>query len=513
MHMPVQLVNGESEMIGKFGLRYVIAASLIVAALNAAAYDSGSSGADGAFNPTVSQTVQLPPNGLFNYTSVNIPAGVTITYKKNAANTPVTILASGDVSIAGIINVSATTVAGDVGMPGVGGPGGFDGGRGGSVSGDVLTWVSGNTGPNAGRGGIGPGGGTPAKVIKPPPFAPSSIALGPGGGGAYGTAPEPVGSAACSATPGRVYGNLSLLPLVGGSGGGGGAAGVIQSGSGGGGGGGAILIAASGTLDVTGSILANGGVPVVSTASGRGSQGGGGSGGAIRLISSTITGNGTLSAMGGTFAGENSYMGSSAPYYTCTNGSYNSESRYGGAGRIRIEAEVLSRTQPTTPPFSTDLPGPTFVPGGTPTLAIANIGGMPVPTTPTGTADIVLPSGTNPVTVTFLTKGVTVGSTITLTLSPPIGPALTATSSPTTGTVDSATSSVSVDIPPGSSTLQASVTYTVLASAGDAMSIYAEGEHVEKIRLSSTLGGPSTATLITKSGREFAVPAKALAQL
>jgi hypothetical protein len=138
---------------------------------------------------------------------------------------------------------------------------------------------------------------------------------------------------------------------------------------------------------------------------------------------------------------------------------------------------------------------------------------MPVPAVPTGTADVVLPATSNPVMVTFVTKGVTVGSTVTLTLSPPIGPPVTASSSPTIGTIDNATSSVSLSIPPGSSILQASVTYTILASAGDAMSVYAEGEHVEKIRLSSTLGGSSTATLITKSGREFAVPEKAIAQL
>jgi hypothetical protein len=502
-------------MIKKSGCKCALAASLILAAFDAAAYESGSTGADGAFNPTVTQTVQLPPNGLFNYTSVNIPAGVTITYKKNAANTPVTILASGDVSIAGTINVSATTITGDPAMPGVGGPGGFDGGRGGSVSGDALGWINGSQSANVGRAGLGPGRGLPARVVKPSPWS-SYGALGPGSGAAYGTAPPPAGSSACGVAPGQPYGNLGLLPLVGGSGGGGGAGGISQSGSGGGGGGGAILIAASGTLDISGAILANGGIPVKSTSSGRGSQGGGGSGGAIRLIASTITGNGNLSAVGGSFVGETvgfngTSAGSSYNYYVCSDSANNSQN--GGAGRIRIEAEVLSRTQPTNPPYTTDLPGPTFVPGGTPTLEIVNIGGMPVPAVPTGTADVVLPATSNPVMVTFVTKGVTVGSTVTLTLSPPIGPPVTASSSPTIGTIDNATSSVSLSIPPGSSILQASVTYTILASAGDAMSVYAEGEHVEKIRLSSTLGGSSTATLITKSGREFAVPEKAIAQL
>ena len=69
----------------------------------ALAFNSGSTGADGAFNPTVSQQIDLPASGVFNYTSVNIPAGVTISYKKNAANSPVVILATGDVNIAGTL--------------------------------------------------------------------------------------------------------------------------------------------------------------------------------------------------------------------------------------------------------------------------------------------------------------------------------------------------------------------------------------------------------------------------
>ncbi len=60
----------------------------------ASAFNSGSSGADGAFNPTVNATVQVPPSGIFNYTSVLIPVGVTVTYRRNTTNTPVVILAA-----------------------------------------------------------------------------------------------------------------------------------------------------------------------------------------------------------------------------------------------------------------------------------------------------------------------------------------------------------------------------------------------------------------------------------
>ena len=122
------------------------------------AFNSGSTGADGAFNPTVNTELPLPPGGIFNFTTVNIPSGVTVTFKKNTTNTPVVILASGDVTIAGAINVSAisnsTNVGaagdgnlGDDGIPGKGGPGGYDGGVGGAV-------------PNGmGGSGLGPGGG------------------------------------------------------------------------------------------------------------------------------------------------------------------------------------------------------------------------------------------------------------------------------------------------------------------------------------------------------------------
>lgn len=61
-------------------------------------FSSGSTGADGAFNPTVSTTLPLPPDGVFNFTTVNIPAGVTVQFQRNATNTPVFLLATGDVS-------------------------------------------------------------------------------------------------------------------------------------------------------------------------------------------------------------------------------------------------------------------------------------------------------------------------------------------------------------------------------------------------------------------------------
>lgn len=498
-------------------LRVAFASSLFVASGSVfAAYISGSTGADGAYNPTVSESVQLPPDGIFNYTGVNIPSGVTITYLKNAANTPVTILSSGDVTIAGTINVSATTPT-NVSDPGIGGPGGYNGGGGGQPGGTISTWVNGYSGPNVGRAGVGPGAGGPGSVHVP--SADPSYGVVPdvavGGGGAFGAIAVTSGGNYSPTTPGVTYGNTTLMPLLGGSGGGGGAGGPVAPGSGGGGGGGAILIAASGTINVTGSILANGGAPFTlgALSTGRGACGGGGSGGAIRLIATTVSGNGTISAIGGTSCYERLTDATHGGTYLVT---YAAHSNDGGNGRIRIESESLIRTAATTPTYVGGSPSLVFVPG-LPTLSITSVGGVAVPAVPTGNSDVTLPSNfTNPVTVDFVTTGVTVGSSIKLTVTPVKGVAYSVvTSAGTTGTTDLATASVSVNLPSGTNnTLQASVTYTVVASVGDAMGVYAQGERVEKVTLTSTLGSKgSTVMLTTVSGKEYVVPSSVLAMI
>jgi hypothetical protein len=102
-------------------------ASLVLLAGHAAhaQFNSGSTGSDGAFAPTANQAVQLPASGIFNFTTINIPAGVAITFVPNANNTPVILLASGNVTINGSITVNASNANGRVG--GKGGPGGYRG--------------------------------------------------------------------------------------------------------------------------------------------------------------------------------------------------------------------------------------------------------------------------------------------------------------------------------------------------------------------------------------------------
>src|SRR6218665_889306 len=272
-----------------------------------ATFDSGSTGADGALNVTVNTEIVLPPSGVLNYTSINIPAGVTVTFRKNVTNTPVYLLASGSVTIAGTISIqgahgratgtSGDGALGDDGIPGVGGPGGHDGGRGGrqdAASTPEIIRAGPGLGPGGGLGGKEGGNGCSSSGYYP----------GEGTGGAYAVAAYQAYAkylcAAASLTKfSRPYGSALLQPLLGGSGGGGGNGGVTYPGSGGGGGGGALLIASSATVKMTGTIDARGGDAGGNAGTGVGGSGAGGSGGAIRLVATSIAGNGRLLAEGG----------------------------------------------------------------------------------------------------------------------------------------------------------------------------------------------------------------------
>lgn len=437
---------------------------------SAMAFDSGSTGADGVFSPTTTTQVQLPPNGIFNFTTVNIPSGISVTFSRNAINTPVVILASGNVTIAGTIIVSgspSTDVGAtgdgnlaDDGLPGKGGPGGYDGGHGGLV------------GRQTGAG-LGPGGGG------------GGSGLSGGAGGGFAAA----GGNSSTASGGSPYGSAILLPLIGGSGGGGGGAGTNFAGSGGGGGGGAILIASSGAVSVTGAIYAYGGNSGGSAGAGCGAIGGAGSGGSIRIVATTIAGNGTIAAPGGSVGAYCGGWGGN-----------------GAGGRIRLESEVFQRTAGTNPAYSIGAPGSVFV-AGLPSLRITSVAGMTTPTYPTGNADITLPADTtNPVTVSFATTGVPLDSAITLSVKPARGTPITATSGALTGTQESATGSVSVNLPSGASALTATTSYIVTAALGDSLSMYAQGERVERIELAAGINAPPMATLITVSGKKFTVP-------
>jgi hypothetical protein len=213
-----------------------------------AQFSSGSTGADGALTVTSDTTLQLPPDGILNYTTITVSAGATLKFLQNPLNTPVFLLATGDVLIAGTIDVSGGSFSSAV--PGIGGPGGFDGGFG--------------SGFPAGAGdGQGPGGGR---------IAMNGISFISGGSFAFTAGGSPA------------YGNTLLSPLIGGSGGAG-----DDGGHGGGGGGGALLIASSTQITISGTLNAWGGAG--------GSAGG--SGGALRVVAPVVNGNGQLRAGAG----------------------------------------------------------------------------------------------------------------------------------------------------------------------------------------------------------------------
>src|SRR5207249_4640078 len=87
-----------------------------------AQFSSGSTGADGALVVTNNLTLDLPTNGVFNFTTINIASGAALKFNRNVLNTPVYLLATGDVVVNGSISVNASGQNG--------GPGGFDGGFG-----------------------------------------------------------------------------------------------------------------------------------------------------------------------------------------------------------------------------------------------------------------------------------------------------------------------------------------------------------------------------------------------
>ncbi len=248
-------------------------------------FDSGSDGTFGAIDFQLGDpAIVLPPDGIVNATTINVAEGASMGFVKNEFNTPVFLLATGDVTIAGTINVNGG--GGNASVGGSGGPGGFDGGTPGSA-------------------GVSPGDGH-----------------GPGGGGAGnpGTSSDDAGSGSYagqsnngfSAQEGATYGSPLLIPMIGGSGGGG----ITGTpGSGGGGGGGAVLIASNTQIEITGSgiIDANGGNQISGTHNG-------GSGGAVRLVAPKVFGSGAINCQSRRSDG------------------LRSGSTYAGQGRIRIDS-------------------------------------------------------------------------------------------------------------------------------------------------------------------------------
>ena len=457
---------------------------VLALSLDTLAYDSGSTGADGAFAPTVDTELTLPANGIFNFTDVTIPAGVTVTFARNISNTPVFMLANGGITIDGIIDVSGGDVPAAPGpspsladdLSSEGGPGGFDGGDGGSF----------NTPGINGENGRGPGGGNRGV---------DGCGGSSGGYGVAGIRPNLVCSASIAALPGQSYGDPELSLLVGGSGGAGGSSDNASGflGQGGAGGGGAILLGATNQITVNGAVIANGG-NVADQAFARGA-GGAGSGGSIRLVADAIGGEGQILALGGIAS-------------TAINSAQRSGD--GGVGRIKLETNFMQRVAGTNPPHVFSPPRRALF-SQLPLLRISSFGGVPAPAILTGDSDIVLPGiVNNPVTVGLVTNNVPLGSIIKLTVSPNGVDKFNVNSNAVIGTFAAGTATVDVTMPSGASSLQATTTFTVVASVGDALSRYAMGERVQSVSLLASVVGNVT-EFTTVSGKTFRYPSDQVA--
>lgn len=233
--------------------------------LHAQGFDSGSTGADGALFVPTNRVLQVPPQGVFHFTTVEIKAGATLSFTANSLNTPVHILAQGNVVVDGRINLNARNGSSTPPTGGLGGPGGFSGGNPGT----------GVVPPGA---GYGPGGARGGNFSYESDAAGAGSYFSVGGGG--------------TANRSTTYGSPLLVPLIGGSGGGGTTG---SPGIGGGGGGGAILIASSTSIVIAGGIDAVGGGGVDPK---NGGLGNGGSGGAVRLVAPKVSGGGTINVPG-----------------------------------------------------------------------------------------------------------------------------------------------------------------------------------------------------------------------
>ena len=387
------------------GSKSIFATTLFLFALAMPAFgqfNSGSTGSDGAlafpnakpgdvivFDPkSFSPPLDPAHDNIFNFTTITIPAGVTIKLvSNNLAAGPVVWLATGAADLEGTLDLSGSNghlrenpPIQSLRTPAAPGPGGYAGGVGGNGSSFTV------------EPGLGPGGGAAGTSQC-------------GGGGAF-------------------TGNSFLVPLFGGSGGGG--ENLQGFGGGGGGGGGAILIASSVSITVNGTISANGG-------SAPSSGGGGGSGGAIRLVAPLIQGSGHLSAVGGT-------SGCGGPPFI------------GGGGTVRLEAfqEGFSGNFPGAN-VTAGSPFNTFVPTAPPTLTVTSLGGVAVNPLPTGSFQVpdVTINSSGPVTVAISASNVPVNTVVKLEFYSENGPDIFTQSTPLAGSLASSTASAQVTLPSG----------------------------------------------------------------
>lgn len=300
-------------------------------------FDAGSTGALGDVVITNDTQILLPADGRLHYKSFAVVEGINVSFIRNAQNTPVYLLSQGDITLDGRLYVSGGGSMGDRG-PGLGGPGGFDGGKRGV----------GELPPGDGQG---PGGGRAGNEA------------GPNNPGSAGSGSFLTQRGLGSTNVGSIYGNAALIPLIGGSGGGG----TVSVG--GAGGGGAILLASSTRIHFGNNAL----VDATGGEWGTGGAYNGGSGGAVKLVAPRVS-------------------GAMRIYVYNRNGT-------GGDGRIRIDAINYSGVSFAhhNPAHSLSYGSmmATGLEGELPRLELVSVGGRPVPESNIATGFILFPNGTS----------------------------------------------------------------------------------------------------------------------
>ena len=227
-------------------------------------------------NSLVSPGGGAPDIFVLSFTNIDIQADVTVTGSNALA-----LVACYDITLSGVIYANSTNRTA--------GPGGWNGGAS----------ESNGSGFDNGYGRGGPG-------QNSNPWEQTG-----GGGGAFGGAGEQGGDDdgdPAGGIGGTPYPGPTLVPLVGGSGGGGGGCRDDNAGGPGGGGGGAVQLTAGDTLTIAsgGGIHAGGGGGSRDSADGC-AGGGGGAGGGILLEAMSVDMDGTLAANGGGGGGGDRY--------------------------------------------------------------------------------------------------------------------------------------------------------------------------------------------------------------
>ncbi|OLB05240.1 MAG: hypothetical protein AUH14_08980 [Candidatus Rokubacteria bacterium 13_2_20CM_69_15_1] len=374
---------------------------------NPASYPPGTVSAGNGFGGT-NITIPLPADGVLifrSFTGTRLPAvpgcctfDTFVLFKRNAANSPATILVSGDVRIdsgAQLLVNGDDATAGSSGINGLGGLGGVGGFRGGDGAYQSVNLAA-DGGPGFGPGGGAPGTGSPALT---------------GGGNA------------------TFFGVPELLPLVGAIGGG------------------AVLIAANGTVTINGQIRTDGGAAGDTSNGGCAASGGTGSGGAIRLVANRLEGGGLVLAR---------------PGRRCLGCSDPDRGGSRGLIRLEAFTNTLGGDRTDPPASRALAPGPLTSPITTAVaITKINGQTVPIPPQGVfGVTDLVLPApGTVPIDIR--TTGVPGGTTVQVTVKPRVGGAAVSQNAALSAcdSTGVCTTSTAFDLPPGEFLVEARATF------------------------------------------------------